>query len=147
MLPSDFAVGALRYLDQVPGRERENRIVLEVHFGSLPSSFAVLDTGSPYCILSPNEANLLGIDYRTKATEQPLLNIRGYKVPGWMVRLPIRLEPDQGDEIEIDASVFIPNLSGNVVWAFPNFLGLTGFLERIRFAVDPANNLFYYGHT
>jgi hypothetical protein len=30
-------------------------------------------------------------------------------------------------------------------WRGPNFLGYQGLLQRIRFAVDPEVNLFYFG--
>jgi hypothetical protein len=47
--------------------------------------------------------------------------------------------------LDIEATVFIPNLSVDEEWLYPNFIGLDGFLNRIRFAVDPASNLFFFG--
>jgi hypothetical protein len=38
-----------------------------------------------------------------------------------------------------------PDSKPGLLWDLPNFLGLSGFLERIRFAVDPGSNLFYFG--
>jgi hypothetical protein len=32
-------------------------------------------------------------------------------------------------------------------WRGSNFLGYEGVLDRIRFAVDPRANLFYFGQT
>jgi len=45
----------------------------------------------------------------------------------------------------VQATFFIPALLPGESWNFPNFLGLDGFLNRIRFAVDPAENIFYFG--
>lgn len=30
-------------------------------------------------------------------------------------------------------------------WTGPNFIGYEGLLQRIRFAIDPEANLFYFG--
>jgi len=56
----------------------------------------------------------------------------------------MKLLADVGEDLELQATVFVPDVEefwGN----FPAFIGLTGFLERIRFAVDPLNNTFYFG--
>lgn len=47
--------------------------------------------------------------------------------------------------LEVNATVFVPNLRPNEVWPYPSFLGLSGFLERLRFALDPSENAFYFG--
>jgi len=51
----------------------------------------------------------------------------------------------QGQDLEIEATVFVPTLPPGETWRHPNFIGLSGFLERIRFAVDPEENAFYFG--
>jgi hypothetical protein len=44
----------------------------------------------------------------------------------------------------VDATAFIPDVEE--YWGdFPCFIGQIGFLERIRYAVDPANDTFYFG--
>jgi len=40
-----------------------------------------------------------------------------------------------------------PILKSGQAWSYPNFLGLDGFLSRIRFAVDPTENVFYFGYA
>jgi hypothetical protein len=106
----------------------------------------VLDTGSPWCILNPFQANQLEIDYR--AICQPYENfiIRGVRFNGWLCEgIPITLEANRGTDLESPGTVFIPELDPTQVWDLPNFIGLSGFLERIRFAVDPFENHFYFG--
>jgi len=44
-------------------------------------------------------------------------------------------EPEVGDLLR-------PQLAD---WPGPNFIGYEGLLQRIRFAVDPETNLFYFG--
>ncbi len=61
-------------------------------------------------------------------------------VRGRLERTQIELVADEGDGLSIDATVFVsPDWSGD------NFIGYSGFLERIRFGVDPSDNYFYFG--
>jgi hypothetical protein len=47
---------------------------------------------------------------------------------------------DTGEPLDVPATVFVtPD------WPGPNFLGYQGLLQRIRFAVDPESNRFYFG--
>lgn len=57
----------------------------------------------------------------------------------------MRFEASIGEPQEVTATVFVPTLHPDDEWRHPNFIGLDGFLNRIRFAVDPATNLFYFG--
>jgi len=56
----------------------------------------------------------------------------------------IGLEIEAGENFEVSATVFVPTLPAGEQWRYPNFLGLTGFLERIRFAIDPEESVFYF---
>ncbi|MBW4493144.1 MAG: hypothetical protein KME26_08670 [Oscillatoria princeps RMCB-10] len=70
--------------------------------------------------------------------------IRGMRLPGFVVRLNIRLVAREGEDLNVDATVFVPD--SEALWGdFPSFIGLTGFLERIRFALDPNTDTFYFG--
>ncbi|MBI2998810.1 MAG: hypothetical protein HYY46_10260 [Deltaproteobacteria bacterium] len=59
---------------------------------------------------------------------------------GHLERISITVLADDGDSLDVDATVFI---SGD--WPAGNFLGYTGFLERIRTGLDPQENFFYFG--
>jgi hypothetical protein len=59
---------------------------------------------------------------------------------GTIQRTILRLVAEQGDSLDIDASVFVTD-----DWTYGNFLGYSGLLERIRFAIDPQTNSFYFG--
>ena len=59
---------------------------------------------------------------------------------GQLYRGLITLLADEGSPLDVEATVFVtPD------WPGPNFLGYQGLLQRIRFAVDPESNRFYFG--
>jgi hypothetical protein len=47
-----------------------------------------------------------------------------------------------GRSLEIEATIFVPQLRTGESWPHPNFIGLDGFLNRIRIAIDPDENTF-----
>jgi hypothetical protein len=58
--------------------------------------------------------------------------------------LSVKLEATIGTSIDVDATAFVPDVEE--FWGdLPSFIGLMGFLERIRFAVDPSTDTFYFG--
>jgi hypothetical protein len=143
LLPPNFVQGVVSYLDRDP-TQRHSRINVPARFDSILTN-AVVDTGAPWCILSPDEALELGISSADGDEWVSEFWLRGYRVSGRLHRLPVTLEATAGNSITVDATVFVPELGPEQEWYVPNFLGLSGFLERIRFAVDPVNNLFYFG--
>ena len=68
------------------------------------------------------------------------LSNRSRTIHGKLIRTPLTILADEGDSLEVDATVFISS-----EWQHGNFLGYAGLLERIRFAVDPQTNGFYFG--
>ncbi len=70
--------------------------------------------------------------------------VRGMRLEGEIIRMGIKLLAVRGENLTVDATAFVPDVEE--YWGdFPAFLGLTGFLERIRFAVDPNTDTFYFG--
>lgn len=138
--------GRTEYWDHHPN-ERHPRIVLPVRFGDqIRPTLCILDTGAPVCILEPEKAAPLGLKLED-ALQSYELNIRGNTYFGHVHRITITLEALEGQPLSTDATVFVPELEHWQSYSFPNFLGLQGFLERIRFAVDPVTNSFYFGGT
>ncbi|HLO48066.1 MAG TPA: hypothetical protein VK211_06550 [Kamptonema sp.] len=138
-----FATGASPY-EYRPATESEttNRIVLSVEIeGRLTE--AVVDTGAPYVIWSPRLARLAGFT-PADTFERTIMLVRGMRLEGGFIRVTIKLLGKEGDSLYVDATAFMPDIEeywGN----FPSFLGLTGFLERIRFVADPNTDTFYFG--
>ena len=73
------------------------------------------------------------------------LHIRGDAYHGRLVQVQVELRVDVGQNLAVPATVFIPELEPGQVWNLPNFTGLTRLLERVRFALDAAENAFYFG--
>ena len=71
--------------------------------------------------------------------------MRGERFAGRLVRALLTLQADSGEDLMVEARIFVPILRSGQIWPYPNFLGLDGFLSRIRFAVDPIENAFYFG--
>lgn len=138
-----FATGAIRYSYRpVSATETTNRIILLVEIEGVLTE-AVVDTGAPFVICAPQIALLAGFN-RAYALARMRMLIRGMQLEGSLTRLSIKLLAREGDDLTVDATVFVPDVEE--YWgSFPSFIGLTGFLERLRFAVDPSTDTFYFG--
>lgn len=101
--------------------------------------FAVVDTGAPWCVFRPASGIALSRNFGL-IPGQVTLSTRFGLLQGTLYRGPIRLHADEGEPLDVEATVFL-----SPQWRGPNFLGYEGLLQRIRFAVDPETNLFYFG--
>lgn len=135
-----FACSRASYLDRFGG-QTESRIYIAVRFDTLPKTFAIVDTAAPWCIINEEQAEELNPNYKDEALEERCLTIRGEKANGVLIRLPITIYADDGEDITIEGTVFIPRDDREI----PNFVGLDGFLNRIKFAVDPQERHFFFG--
>ncbi|MEM7531741.1 MAG: hypothetical protein AAF639_06180 [Chloroflexota bacterium] len=140
-----FVQGAVEYLDHYED-DKTARIVINIYLADdlKPTSF-IVDTGAPWCILDPILFEEVAHYAEPLEMHVMPMSIRGITYQGTLYRLPIRIPAVLGETQEVVATVFIPTLRTGDQWRFPNFIGLDGFLNRIRFAVDPASNLFYFG--
>lgn len=138
----NFTTGCSTYVDNYPG-DITTKIRVKVKFSTLPICQAILDTGSPYPILLKEQADVLKIDLESQSLRNFTLDIRGNHVVGSLIRLPVTLIADEGDSLEIESTVFIPDEELTI----PNFIGYDGLLQRVRFAINPLNgtNKFYFG--
>src|SRR5689334_213687 len=127
ILKCGFASGITHYDDHYPGHEHYARIVVVVSTASVPNIPAIVDTGSPWCILDPElvllgeTTDLQGDAYTTK------LVIRGESYEGKFIRTTLTLDADEGETLEIETSVFVPMLEEDTSWVHPNFIGLGNF--------------------
>jgi hypothetical protein len=60
-------------------------------------------------------------------------------ISGSIERISLRFPAIEGASLEIDATCFI-----SPDWPGPTVLGWRGGLERMRFALDPNDNWFYF---
>jgi hypothetical protein len=144
-LPNDqpFATGSASCQLGPAGRDsRSTRILVQVSIGSV-STIAIVDTAAPFPVCSPDIARLIPASTLEWIEPFTLLTQFG-NFTGGLYRMPITFPATEGDHLEVDATVFIPQSAEG--WPnLPSYIGLTGCLERIRFALDPAANLIYFG--
>lgn len=139
-----FATGATPYSFAPAEDDITPRILLQVEFEGVLST-AVVDTGAPYVVCSPAIARVLGLE-QSDALEQLTIQIRGVRVSGNLYRMTLSFLAEEGETLDVDATAFVPDPQSSMEWGnFPSFVGLTGCLERMRFAVDPTTETFFFG--
>ena len=140
-----FATGSSLYSYQ-PATEHETtpRIILRVAIERFNTT-ASIDTGSPYVIIDPSITEALSIDNQTGIPQNNIW-LRKDRLDGYLHRLTILFLADEGVNVSVEATVFVPELKPHQKWGeFPSIIGLNSCLERLRFAVDPADDKFYFG--
>ena len=50
-----------------------------------------------------------------------------------------------GESLTFEATAFVPELDHGETWPLPSYLGWQGCLDRIRFAIDPVDEVVYFG--
>jgi hypothetical protein len=74
--------------------------------------------------------------------QQTTISTRVGDVSGRLVRLPLAILADRG---EGEDYVSAPTVFVSRQWTLGTFLGYSGLLEFMRFALDPQRNHFYFG--
>lgn len=141
-----FATGAAPYAYQ-PASEHENtpRIIISIEIQRIRTT-AFVDTGGVYALFPPEIAEQLNIDRDRGAPADPLL-WRGVKLDGALHRIPITLLAERGKSLTIEATVFVPEPASwhQQIIDFPCVLGMYLCFDRLRFAIDPTNDVIYFG--
>ncbi len=135
----NFARGRSRFPDSDGREEPTPKIFVKILPGDAPVALlAQLDTGAAWSVLDGEIAEALGL--LEQAGPTVTLSTRSGTVRGKLIRSSLTIVADEGESCEVDATLFVSR-----DWAYGNFVGYSGFLERIRFAVDPRSNDFYFG--
>jgi hypothetical protein len=137
---TQFSTGRSRFLDQAPGSEDQRaRILVRIEPQSLGQVIlAQLDTGAAWSILDAQIAEALSL---LDGDGEPVrFSTRLGTYEGRLARTHLDIVADEGDTVTIEATVWVSR-----DWPGGTFLGYGGLLERIRFAVDPSDNSFYFG--
>ena len=120
--------------------ETTAKIFVRLLLGEIPTAVvAQLDTGAAWSVLDPKVAANLGIlDADGPRTS---LETRFGRKEGRLVKVPIRFLADEGTSFDTEGTFFIsPDWPPG-----RTFLGYSGLLDSIRFALDPQKNHFYFG--
>jgi hypothetical protein len=138
----DFTWGRASFRDSLPEvSELTAKIFVKICLeGRIDSVFyAQVDTGAAWSILDPLLAEKLGL----LSLEGPRtrLSTRFGLLRGTLIRSTVTFLADEGIHLDTSATFFIsPDWPPG-----RTFLGYSGLLDSIRFAVDPQANHFYFG--
>lgn len=139
----EFTSFVLRYFDELPKglHPRQAHIVLPFQLEGLEVDlFGIVDTAAPWCLI---QWSLLELLQMPPPNGRDRLETRFGLLTGELRRWSVLLFAEEGRPMKIDASLFVSE-----DWReerMPNFLGYEGFLQRLRFAIDPAHNSFHFG--
>jgi len=123
-------------------------IGIRCHIGSLEETdIALLDTGAEWSVIGGETAKILEDELDSPFVSFAMSTRLG-RISGSLHRINICLlaEGNLSHDLTVESSVFVTR-----EWEGPIVLGYRGFLERIRFALDPGvapgEQMFYFGLT
>lgn len=140
-----FSTGATRYIYRPASNgETSPRILLTVAIEGV-QSLAFVDTGGVYLLCNPHVAASLNLN--PSDGESYSVQWRRDSITGSLHRVSLTLYAEDGESLTNEVTAFVPHLDYKGQWVddFPCILGMQGCLERFRFAVDPNNDVFYFG--
>ncbi len=121
-------------------------VAVKCRVGSLEETdLALLDTGAEWSVIGGETAKIIEGELNLP-TESFSMSTRLGKIYGSLYRINITLiaEKKSDYDLTVESSVFV-----STQWEGPIVLGYRGFLERIRFALDPGvipgEQMFYFG--
>ena len=122
------------------------RLLIPVVVGR-EDTLAVVDTGGVYFICTPPFARLIGLDPSQQLGAAGPVLWRGALMQGGLHFVRLTFPAIEGNSIAIGVTAFVPRLSRGQEWndELPCVLGMQFCLERLRFAVDPEHDMFYFG--
>lgn len=97
-----------------------------------------VDTGAAWSVITPDMADVLRLFDGDGPAAQ--ISTRHGIVSGKLERVTVTFLASSGESLDIEATVFVSR-----EWPAGTFIGWNGLLERVRFAVDPRENYFYFG--
>jgi predicted aspartyl protease len=135
-----FSTGRTRFFDGASGGEEGTaKIYIKIEpegFGApIP---ALVDTGAAWSILDREVAE--AVTLLDGEGPPAMISTRHGPIRGRLENTTLTILADDGESLEVQATVFVSR-----DWPAGTFLGYSGLLERIRFAVDPQQNHFHFG--
>lgn len=136
-----WASGAVFYQDTYPPSDLQ-RIAFPLLLENDLRVLFLLDTGAPFSILDPSLAQRLP---HTQGSRLSGLRIRGESFDGFLSRFNVTIPVDEGEPLSLESTFFVPSPPEEEPWPFPNFLGMSGFIDRLYLALDPFERALYIG--
>jgi len=139
-----FTSGRAKFEDQAPGTpELTAKIFVKVKFPNLVGNgnlLAQLDSGSAYSMLEVELAQTLGV--LDGDGEPARVRTPSGIVHGRLERIPLVLVADEGESLDVETTFLVSR-----DWTGKTFLGYTGFIDKLRIALDSPANDFYFGEV
>jgi len=136
-----FTSGRSLFVDHIPGAlDRTAKIYVKIGFEGLDNTvLAQIDTGAAWSVLPPNIFRKLNLPL--ESGDPALLQTWLGRRQGRLVRVPFTFLADEGEPLRTEGTFFVsPDWPEGLT-----FLGYSGLLDSIRFALDPQVNDFYFG--
>jgi hypothetical protein len=139
MLPAEFVCGFQWYLDSLPERaESVPRIVVSLIVEDHEIT-ALVDTGASQCILEWSLAEELAVAAEDRIVQARALG--GNVHVGVLFPVVISFPADEGSPVSLEVAAWSAESFDG-----PSLIGYGGVLERLRIAIDPETNRFFFGH-
>jgi hypothetical protein len=136
-----FTQGRSKFSDHAPGFvEPTAKVYVTVLLGQSSQPVpAQLDTGAAWSVLPPHVAREAGVP---PDSDRPVLMSTRLGIKrGYLARASLVFVAEQGESLYTEGTFFIcPDWPEGQV-----FLGYSGLLDSIRFALDPQANNFFFG--
>lgn len=137
---AEFGPGRIHYVDRIEGHDRAF-IWVPVSLDGF-KTYAMVDTGAQFTVIAWEIAQQLGLSGNGESLNY---STREGLFKGELVRHNLELRSEPGGESQslvVEATIWVSEQ-----WRGPSILGYIGFLEKIRFAVDPSpgEQLFLFG--
>jgi hypothetical protein len=102
--------------------------------------YALLDTGADWTVLPWELANELDLPYGAGYGEPFVYDTRIGKIEGELLRCTVTIPSDDDrSAVTLDSTAFV-----SPYWNSIAIIGYHGFLESLRFGVDPGLFLFFF---
>lgn len=135
-----FTQGRSKFSDHAPGiREITAKVYIPVQIGHGRPLLAQLDTGAAWSVLDPIVAGSLGssLEWLNPA----IMGTRFGTLSGRLAQVPVTFPAEEGEPLNMLGTFFVSEH-----WPIRRtFLGYSGLLDAMRFALDPQANDFYFG--
>jgi hypothetical protein len=143
-----FSCGSCAY-EYRPATAREDspRIMIPVRIQGV-ETIAMVDTGGLYLVCNQELANLLDLGEVSLVERDVQMKIPrcGGSVTGNLYLASLILLAEEGNGLELEVTAFVPRHWIVVDQDQPlAIVGWWSCLEKIRFAVDPGSDIFYFG--
>ncbi len=132
--PAAWSGGAAQYLVEREINEQLLVVAARCRLGQLEvEELALLDTAAQWSVIGGEVAELVLADAHDLGVASITMSTRLGRIEGRLHRLPVTLVAEDGNDLQISATVLIAP-----AWEGPIVLGYRGLLERVRVALDPG---------